>query len=57
MRDKNAAPYLWRQLRAIHSKSVRLDTFTLNTIMEYRGDNFSEKLRNYVFDHEKRKKS
>ena len=40
----------WSPLRAVHSKSVRLDDFTLNVIMEYRGDNFSEKLRNYVFD-------
>jgi len=50
MRDK--IRFLGR-LCARHSKSVRLDDFTYEVIINYRGSNFSEKLRNYVFDAEK----
>lgn len=37
-------------LRADCSKTIRLDHFTIEVIMNYRGKNFSAKLRNYVFD-------
>lgn len=47
MRDKNRFGI---KLRADYSKSVRLNLFTFEIINNYRGDNFSERLRNYVFD-------
>ena len=50
MRDKN------RFLCKIYcdvQKSIKIDNYTYEIINNYRGYSFSEKLRNYVFDHEK----
>lgn len=33
-------------------KSIKIDEYTNEIINNYRGKSFSEKLRNYVFDHE-----
>ena len=37
------------------SKTVRLDDRVIKYIEAYRGDNFSDKLRNYVLEHEERR--
>ena len=37
------------------SKTVRLDDRVIKYIEDYRGDNFSDKLRNYVLEHEERR--
>lgn len=37
------------------SKTVRLDDRVIKYIEVYRGDNFSDKLRNYVLEHEERR--
>lgn len=37
------------------SKTVRLDDRVIKYIELYRGDNFSDKLRNYVLEHEERR--
>lgn len=37
------------------SKTVRLDDRVIKYIEAYRGDNFFDKLRNYVLDHEERR--
>lgn len=36
-------------------KTVRMDDRVIKYIEAYRGDNFSDKLRNYVLDHEERR--
>ena len=36
-------------------KTVRMDKQVINYIEAYRGYNFSDKLRNYVLDHEERR--
>lgn len=52
MRNKNKFGI---QLNACYSKTVRLDSFTYDIINNYRGYNFSERLRNYIFDKENNK--
>lgn len=52
MRDKNRG---FRNLHITITKSIRFDDFTYQIIDNYRGNNFSEKLRNYVFDKENKK--
>lgn len=51
MRDKN------RFLCNIYcdvQKSIKIDKYTYEIINNYRGYSFSEKIRNYVFDHEEK---
>lgn len=36
-----------------HQKTIRFDDYTLEIINNYRGCNFSDKLRNYVYDVER----
>lgn len=40
------------ELRANTTKTVRFDDYTLNVINSYKGRNFSERLRKYVYDAE-----
>lgn len=46
MRDRN----MFGKLHADIHKSIRIDYRTNDIIENYRGLNFSEKLRNFVFD-------
>ena len=40
---------------ATTQKTVRMDDRVIKYIEAYRGDTFSDKLRNYVLDHEERR--
>lgn len=37
-------------LNAKYQKSIKFDEYTLKIIESYRGRNFSDKLRNYIYD-------
>lgn len=51
MRDKNR---MFREIHCNVQKSIKIDKYTYEIINNYRGFSFSEKLRNYIFDHEKK---
>lgn len=40
-----------RPLYGMRKISIRLDEKSIGIINSYRGDNFSKKLRNFIYDH------